>query len=326
MRPFRYQRASSTEDAIRACSKGGAPAYIAGGTTLVDLVKLDVMRPERVIDVSRLPLDHINKNSEGELRIGANARNSDVAWDATVKRDYAALSQAILSGASPQLRNMATTAGNIMQRTRCPYFRDNYSACNKRNPGSGCDAMEGYNRMHAVLGGSSACVATHPSDMCVALAIFDARIVVKGSEGAREIPFSDFHLLPGETPHKEHALKAGELIAEVVLPPVSKGSKSVYVKSRDREAYEFALASAAVLVRLDDGVISDIRVGLGGVGTKPWRSREAESVLRGKPVTEENFLKAAEAALSSARPLKDNAFKIPLARRVLRRALEAATA
>lgn len=299
-------------------------AYLAGGTTLIDLIKLDVMRPTAVIDINPLSMAAIERQPDGALRIGANVRNSDLAQHDEVRTRYPVLSEALLSGASPQLRNMATTAGNLMQRTRCPYFRDGISACNKREPGSGCAAREGYNHMHAILGGSEACIAVHPSDFCVALAILDAEIEVEGPRGARTIAFQDFHLLPGGTPEQEHALAPGELITAVTLPPPPAGARSHYVKRRQRESFEFALASAAVLLVLDGARIAEARVALGGVATKPWRSPEAERVLTGAVANEESFRRAADAALAAAEPLAHNGFKVPLARGVLKRALETA--
>ena len=324
MRPFDYHRARTIDDALNAFQDSGRAHYLAGGTTLIDLVKLDVMRPTQVVDICRLPLERIERTSDGGLRIEANARNSDIAWSEEVKRDYPALSEAILSGASPQLRNMATAAGNLMQRTRCPYFRDNYSPCNKREPKSGCAAMDGYNRMHAVLGGSASCIATHPSDMCVALAIFDATVQVSGEDGEREIPFANFHLLPGDLPDQEHALHNGELITAISLAPPPKDAVSLYLKSRDRESYEFALASVAALVALRDGKIAEARIGLGGLATKPWRAAEAEAVLVGQAPNGELFESAADIALKDANGREGNRFKIPLARRLIQEALSEA--
>lgn len=325
MRAFAFQRSTSVDDAVAQHNASAANAFLAGGTTLVDLVKLDVMRPERVVDINRLPLTTIDRLPDGRLKIGALVRNSDLAWHADVQRDYPVLSAALLSGASPQIRNMATTAGNLMQRTRCPYFRDNISPCNKREPGSGCAALEGYNRMHAVLGGSPACIATHPSDMCVALAALDAEILVHGERGERTIPLRDFHLLPGSAPEREHALAAGELITAVILPRPLPDARQHYLKLRDRESYEFALASVAVIVALDGSRIREARVALGGVATKPWRARAAEDVLRGAPPTAETFHAAAIAALRDAEPRKFNAFKVPLAQQAIQRALAEVT-
>lgn len=327
MRAFAYKRAPSIAGALSLGSEIPDTAFVAGGTTLIDLVKLDVMRPARLVDINRLPLDRIDSLPDGGLRLGALVRNSDLAWHDAVKARYPVLSQALLSGASAQLRNMATTGGNLMQRTRCPYFRDNVSACNKREPGSGCAAREGYNRIHAVLGTSESCIATHPSDMCVALAVLDATIHLQAPEGReRAIPFADFHLLPGNTPEREHALQPGELITAVTLPPPPAGARQHYLKLRDRESFEFALASAAVLVTREGDHIREARVALGGVATKPWRSAAAEAALRGKPASAATFAAAADAALREARPHEHNAFKIPLARQALARALSAALA
>jgi xanthine dehydrogenase YagS FAD-binding subunit len=321
MRSFAFERTTTVSDAIAAHGSSAETAFVAGGTTLIDLIKLDVMQPARVIDINRLPLAQIETQPNGSLRVGATARNSDLAWHPDVKARYPALAQALLSGASPQLRNMATTAGNLMQRTRCPYFRDRVSPCNKREPGSGCSALDGYNRQHAILGGSEACIATHPSDMCVALAVLDVIIIVQGPGGERRVPFAEFHLLPGHTPEREHALQPGELITAVIIPPPPPNSAQFYLKLRDRESFEFALASAAVLVTRDGNHISEARVALGGVGTKPWRSPEAEAVLRGAPISAETFRRAAEVALQSAEPRRHNAFKVVLAQQALHRAL-----
>jgi xanthine dehydrogenase YagS FAD-binding subunit len=300
-------------------------AYVAGGTTLIDLVKLDVMRPQQLVDINRLPLDQIETLPDGGMKIGALVRNSTLAWHEDVRRRYPVLSQALLSGASPQLRNMATTAGNIMQRTRCPYFRDNVSPCNKRESGTGCAAMDGYNRSHAVLGTSDACIATHPSDMCVAMASLDAEIVVSSDTGERRIAFNDFHRLPGATPHLEHELRPGELITAVRLPPPIPGARSLYLKLRDRESFEFALASVAAVIVSDGTRIHDCRLALGGVATKPWRAYAAEEVLRGAAPTPDTFASAAAAALQGARPREHNAFKLTLARQAILRALEDVT-
>ena len=306
--------------------------FIAGGTTLVDLMKLSVEQPSSLVDINPLPLNQIEKLPNGGLRIGAMVRNSDLAWHADVQKSYAVLSQAILSGASPQLRNMATTGGNLLQRTRCVYFREPSAGtpggygCNKRTPGTGCAAMDGYNRMHAVLGTSDHCIATHPSDMCVAMAALEAVIHVEGPKGKRTIQFADFHKLPGDTPNIENALEPGELITHVDLPKPVEGARSVYLKLRDRASYEFALASAAVVVRVEGGHIRYARVAMGGVGTKPWRSHEAERALTGKAAHADAFRAAAEAALAQAKPRKDNAFKVELAKRCLVRSLKLATA
>jgi xanthine dehydrogenase YagS FAD-binding subunit len=306
--------------------------FIAGGTTLVDLMKLGVEKPSGLVDINLLPLDKIELTPSGGLTIGALVRNSDLAWNATVKEKYAVLSQAILSGASPQLRNMATTGGNLLQRVRCAYFRDPGAGqpggygCNKRAPGTGCAAMDGFHRVHAVLGTSEHCIATHPSDMCVAMAALEAVIHVEGPNGKRTIGFADFHKLPGETPQIENALAAGELVTYVELPKPVEGAKSAYLKLRDRASYEFALASAAVVARVEGGRVKYVRVAMGGVGTKPWRSHEAEAALMGKEATAANFRAAAEAAMRHARARRDNAFKVELAKRCVVRTLKVATA
>ncbi len=329
METFNYVKASSIDKALAAPSTG---KYIAGGTTLVDLMKLRVERPTTLVDINLLPLEKIEKLPNGGLRIGAMVRNSDLAWNAEVKQSYAALSQALLSGASPQLRNMATTGGNLLQRTRCQYFREPTAGtpggygCNKRTPGTGCAAMDGYNRTEAILGTSDKCIATHPSDMCVAMAALEAVIHVEGPRGKRSIAFADFHKLPGDTPQIETALEPGELITYVDLPKPIEGSRSVYLKLRDRASYEFALASAAVVAKVEGGHIRTIRVAMGGVGTKPWRSHEAEAALMGKPADAATFRRAAEAALAGAKPRSDNAFKVELAKRCLVRSLKLATA
>jgi xanthine dehydrogenase YagS FAD-binding subunit len=322
MRPFAFHRSHSIDEAVAEHGSDAATSYLAGGTTLIDLVKLDVMQPRRVVDVNRLPLDRIERLPDGGLKIGALVRNSDLAWHEDVRRQYPLLSAALLSGASPQLRNMATTGGNLMQRTRCPYFRDNISSCNKRAPGSGCAAFEGYNRGHAILGGSEACIATHPSDMCVALAALDATIHVRGAEGEHSIPFSDFHRLPGATPEVEHALRPGELITAVTLPPPPTGTRSQYLKLRDRESYEFALVSVAAIIAMNGPRIREARIALGGVGTKPWRVPAAEAVLRGAVPAPPIFKAAAESALQGAQPREHNAFKLTLARHAIIRVLE----
>jgi len=328
METFSYVKAASIDKALASASQA---KFIAGGTTLVDLMKLSVETPKTLVDINLLPLDKIESLPTGGLRIGAMVHNSDLAWNADVQKFYAVLSEALLSGASPQLRNMATTGGNLMQRTRCAYFRERGAGtpggygCNKRAPGTGCAALEGFNRTHAILGTSEHCIATHPSDMCVAMAALEAVIHVEGPKGKRTIAFADFHKLPGDTPHIENALEPGDLITYVDLPKPVEGAKSTYLKLRDRASYEFALASAAVVTRVEGGHIRYIRVAMGGVGTKPWRSHEAEVALMGKPANAATFKTAAEAALAKAKPQKDNAFKVELARRCLVRALKNAT-
>ena len=285
MQTFSYTKAASIDKAL---AQANGAKFLAGGTTLVDLMKLEVEKPSGLVDINLLPLDKIEPTPSGGLRIGAMVRNSDLAWNAEVEKNYAVLSQALLSGASPQLRNMATTGGNLLQRTRCVYFREPSAGtpggygCNKRTPGSGCAAMDGFNRMHAVLGTSDHCIATHPSDMCVAMAALEAVIHTEGPKGKRTIAFADFHKLPGDTPQIENALEPGELVTYVELPKPVPGAKSVYLKLRDRASYEFALASAAVVAKVEGGHIHYIRVAMGGVGTKPWRSHEAEAALAGQ--------------------------------------------
>ena len=329
METFNYVKAPNVEKALASAQQA---KFIAGGTTLVDLMKLSVETPKTLVDINMLPLDKIEKSPDGGLRIGAMVRNSDLAWNDEVKKSYPVLSEALLSGASPQLRNMATTGGNLLQRTRCMYFREPNAGtpggygCNKRTPGSGCAAMDGFNRIHAVLGTSDHCIATHPSDMCVAMAALEAVIHVEGPKGKRTIAFADFHKLPGDTPHIENALEPGELVTYVDLPKPVAGAKSTYLKLRDRASYEFALASAAIVARVEGGHIRYIRVAMGGVGTKPWRSHEAEAALMGKTANAATFKAAAEAALAKAKPHKDNAFKVELAKRCLVRSLKTATA
>jgi len=330
MRTFEFKRPENAASAVAAAAQaktaqqGADIRFLAGGTTLVDLMKLEVETPERLLDINRLPFDKIEELPDGGLKIGATVRNSDLAHHPKVQRDYAVLSQALLSGASAQLRNLATTAGNLLQRTRCMYFRDTAMPCNKREPGSGCSAITGSNRALAVLGTSEHCIATNPSDMCVAMAALEATIHVQGAKGSRAIAFGDFHLLPGKTPERETVLEPGDLVTHITLPPPKPGSKQVYLKLRDRASYEFALASAAVVVTMSGGNVSQARVALGGVGTKPWRSPEAEAALTGKPATEANFRKAAEAAMRKAKPQSENGFKIELAKRCLVHALQTA--
>jgi xanthine dehydrogenase YagS FAD-binding subunit len=330
MHSFDFTRPDSAAEAVKLAAyaktaqQSADVRFIAGGTTLIDLMKLEVETPARLLDINRLPFDRIEDEPDGGLKIGATVRNSDLANHVSVQRDYSVLSQAILSGASVQLRNMATTAGNLLQRTRCVYFRDVAMPCNKRQPGTGCPAITGSNRMLAILGTSDHCIANHPSDMCVAMAVLEAVIHVQGKNGTRAIPIGDFHLLPGDTPHRETLLEPGDLITHVTLPPPQRQSRQVYLKLRDRASYEFALASCAVVMTLDGGNIRYLRVALGGVATKPWRSPEAEAALAGKPANPANFRQAAEAALRHARPQSENKFKIELARRCLMHALQTA--
>jgi xanthine dehydrogenase YagS FAD-binding subunit len=319
--------AAAVAEAARAktAQRGADIRFLAGGTTLIDLMKLNVERPTRLIDINRLGLDRIEATPDGGLKIGATVRNSDLAYHPTVRRDYSVLSQALLSGASGQLRNMATTAGNLLQRTRCVYFRDTAMPCNKREPGTGCSAIGGSNRTLAILGTSEHCIATNPSDMCVALATLEATSHVQGRTGARAVPIGDFHLLPGNTPQRETVLEPGDLVTHVTLPPPVAESRQVYLKLRDRASYEFALASAAVLITKAGGNVTRARIALGAVGTKPWRSPEAEAALVGQPASEANFRSAADAALRDATPQSENAFKIELAKRCLTHALHMAT-
>jgi len=327
MEPFAFSRAGSADDAIRAgagastAQQGAEVRFVAGGTTLLDLMKLDVERPRRVVDINHLPLDRVESLPDGGLKIGALVRNADLAHHPAVRRDYAVLSQALLAGASAQLRNMASTGGNLLQRTRCVYFRDAGAPCNKREPGSGCSAIHGFNRTMAILGTSEHCIATHPSDMSVALAALEARVAIQGVHGERSVPIGEFFLLPGDTPQHENVLAPGDLVTHVILPPPRKGARSHYLKLRDRASYEFALASAAVVLAVEDGRIAHARVALGGVGTRPWRSPEAEQALLGKPANGETFAAAAAAALRQARPQSQNGFKVELARRCLSHAL-----
>jgi len=322
---FDYLAAPDLETAVRAGAAASA-RFVAGGTTLIDLMKLGVERPAHVVDLNPLAsrdatLATISELPGGGLRLGALARMSDVAWDARVRDDYPLVSQSLLLAASGQVRNMATMAGNILQRTRCEYFRDTAMACNKREPGSGCAALHGINRGHAILGTSEHCIATHPSDLAVALTAVDAVVHVRGPNGARTIPFGDFHLLPGAHPERETELRPGEVITAIDLPPLSFARHSTYLKVRDRASFAFALAAAAVALDVQSGTIRGARVALGGVGTKPWRSHEAEHALIGRPATIATYRAAADAALAAARPQSQNRFKIELAKRTLTRAL-----
>ncbi|MEU6327923.1 xanthine dehydrogenase family protein subunit M [Streptomyces sp. NPDC047049] len=320
MRPFTYERAMDVQAAVAAVSTAGAK-FISGGTNLLDLMKLDIERPSHLVDISRLPLRDIEELPDGGLRIGAQAGNSDVAADARVRTRYPVLSQALVSGASGQLRNKASTGGNLLQRTRCPYFYDTAAGCNKRTPGSGCSAIGGFNRIHAVLGTSASCIATHPSDMAVAMTALEAEIELLAADGAvRRVAITDFYRLPGDTPHIETVLRADEMITGVTLPPPLPG-RQLYRKVRDRASYEFALVSVAAVVSAGQGTISEARVALGGVAHKPWRSLDAEAALAGRPATMATYRAAAEAALRDAVGQGDNDFKIELARRTLCRTL-----
>jgi xanthine dehydrogenase YagS FAD-binding subunit len=324
MELFTYTRATDAAQAINIATNKDV-RFVAGGTTLLDLMKLDVERPTQLIDINRIGLDTIEKLPAGTLRIGALVRNSDLAHHPIVQSDYSVLSQALLAGASAQLRNMATTGGNLLQRTRCMYFRNTAMSCNKRTPGTGCSAIEGDNRTLAILGTSKDCIATNPSDMNVALAALEAVITVRGVSGTRDIPIGDFHRLPGTTPHLETVLAPGDLVTHVTLPAPRPQSKQVYLKLRDRASYEFALASAAIVAEVSDGKLTFIRVALGGVGTKPWRSHEAEAALLHHPADIGTFRRAADAALRDAHPQSENGFKVELAKRCITHALTLAT-
>jgi xanthine dehydrogenase YagS FAD-binding subunit len=330
MKTFQLTRADDPAQAIAAGAKattaqqGADIRFIAGGTNLVDYMKLNVETPHKLVDINHLPYDKIEALPDGGLSIGAVVRNSDLAHHPVVRKNYTVLSEALLSGASPQLRNMATTAGNLLQRTRCMYFRDTAMPCNKREPGSGCSAITGVNRSLAILGTSEHCIASNPSDMNVAMAALEATIHIRGTKGERSVPIADFHLLPGNAPERETVLEPGDLITHVTLPPPAPGSRSLYLKLRDRASFEFALASAAVVVTVAAGKITRARVALGGVGTKPWRSTEAEGELTGQPATQAVFQKAADAALRDAKPQSQNGFKVELAKRCLTHALKLA--
>ena len=320
MRPLRYARVTDVEGAVATVAADPDSAFLAGGTTEVDLIRLGVARPSTLVDINALPLADVDDLGAG-LRIGALARMSDVARDPRVVARYPAVAEALLLGASEQLRTMASIGGNLCQRTRCPYFRDDVSPCNKREPGSGCAALDGISRGHAILGTSEHCIATHPSDLAVPLVAFDAIVHTVGPAGTRMIPIDDFYLAPGTTPEVEHPLAHGELIVAVELPPLPLAQGSLYLKYRDRQSYEFALVSVAAAVAVEDGVVSAARLALGGVGTVPWRARLAEQHLVSAPATAERFAAAAAAELAAATPRPDNAFKVALARRAIVRGL-----
>ncbi|WP_067452691.1 FAD binding domain-containing protein [Actinomadura macra] len=317
MRPFAYERATSVEDALARHHDGAV--YLGGGTNLVDLMRLGVEEPTRLVDVAHLPYDQIQLKPDGGLVIGATVSNSDLAADRTVREGHPVLTQAVLAGASGQIRNLATVGGNLLQRTRCSYFQDASKPCNKREPGSGCPAREGEHHNLAILGHSDACVATHPSDMAVALAALDASVQVQGHAGERYIPFEDFYRLPDDEPERDTTLAPGELVTAVEVPPL--GMPSRYRKVRERASFAFALVSIAAALRVEDGAVQEVRLALGGVAHKPWRARRAEDVLRGAPATQGSFLRAAEAELEAAEPLRDNAYKVPLARNLIVRTL-----
>lgn len=331
MNSFTYTRADAVETAVDERASDQTAKFIAGGTNLIDLMKENVERPTRLIDITRLPMATISETIEGGLRLGALMTNADTAYDERIIQRYPLLSQTILAGASPQLRNMATDGGNLMQRTRCYYFYDLATPCNKRVPGSGCSAINGFNRIHAILGtrtlGSDgqlaepSCIATHPSDMCVALAALEAVVRVTGKNGERSIPFAEFHKLPGDTPHIDNTLEPDEIITAIDLPPKGFSDNFMYLKLRDRASYAFALVSVAAALELNNGTITDARIALGGVAHKPWRKPEAEALLVGKPATKEAFQAAAEALLTGAQGYGHNTFKIELAKRAIVRAL-----
>jgi xanthine dehydrogenase YagS FAD-binding subunit len=324
MNAFTFERLARPTDAASVVAARPGAMFLAGGTTLVDLMKVDVLTPDTVVDVRHLGLSSIDV-SDHAITVGAAVTNSQLAWHPAVRDRFPVLSQAILSGATTQIRNMATVAGNILQRTRCSYFRDVHASCNRRQPGSGCDALDGFNRGHAVLGVSDHCIATHPSDMCVAMAVLDAEVHTVRADGTtRSIPFGEFHKAPGDTPHVEVALAHGELITHVVIPHLAAARRSHYLKVRDRASYEFALASAAVVLDLDGDTIRGARLGLGGVATKPWRAVEAEQILMGHKATDDAFRDAAEIALAGAVAREHNHFKIELAKRTIVRAFATA--
>lgn len=315
MTPFSYSRAANATDALAKAGVAGA-SYLGGGTNLVDLMREGLAKPSSLVDVTGLTAGI--EERDGSLLIGAATRNTAVAEHQAVRRHFPMLSRAILAGASAQIRNMATVGGNLLQRTRCAYFYDDAAArCNKRSPGQGCDAVEGFNRVHAILGASPACVATHPSDMCVALAALGARVHLHGHEGGRVLPFVDFHKLPGDHPERETVLASGELVTAIEIPALPFAIRSTYRKVRDRSSYAFALMSVAAAIDVDAGRVKDVRLALGGVAHKPWRAFKAEAALRGQPATAASFAAAAQAELADARPLRDNAFKIELASRTI---------
>jgi len=317
MTPFAYERPEDAAGAVTSMLAAPGGAYLAGGTNLVDHLRLGITHPERLVDVSRLPLDRVATQPDGGLRIGAMVRNSDLAAHPRVRRDYPVLAQALLAGATGQIRNAATTGGNLLQRTRCSYFQDASTPCNKRDPGSGCSAIEGYHRMHAILGASGHCIATHPSDMAVALAALDADVLVLGEAGERVVPLADLYRLPGDQPERDTTLAPGDLITDVVLPALPLARVSAYRKVRERASYAFALVSVAAALRVVDGRVDEVRLALGGVAHRPWRATRAEDALRGGPATEQAFLDAAEAELTQADPLTDLAWKVPMTRNTI---------
>lgn len=321
MRPFRYNRAGDVSGAVATLGRERDGEFLAGGTNLVDLMKLGVMHPDVIVDVRRLTSAEIEDLPDGAVRIGAAVTNSDLAADRRIRSRYPALSQALLSGASGQLRNLATTGGNLMQRTRCVYFYDTTTPCNKREPGTGCSALDGCSKDHAIFGASPHCVATHPSDMAVAMTALDAVVHIQGPRGQRGIPIAELYRLPGQEPERDTTLEHAELITSVDLPPLAFSSNSGYRKVRERASYAFALVSVAAALLVRDGVVRDARIALGGVAHKPWRAEKAEDALRGRPAGQESFRAAAEAELADAVPLRDNAYKVPLAVNVITRTL-----
>jgi xanthine dehydrogenase YagS FAD-binding subunit len=324
---FQYSRANDVADAVRQIAAHPTAKFIAGGTNLIDLMKEDVERPSRLIDITRLPLNSVEETAEGGVRIGALVPNSDLAYHPLVAQRYPMLASAILAGASAQLRNMASTGGNLLQRTRCYYFYDTATPCNKREPGSGCSAIAGLNRMHAILGTSEACIATHPSDMCVALGALDATVHAVGPAGTmRAIPFADFHRLPGDTPQRDTNLEPNEIVTAVELPARGFAANYTYLKIRDRLSYAFALVSVAAALELEGDTIKEARLALGGVAHKPWRDTAAEAALRGQSANRATFGRAADLVLRGAKGFEHNAFKIDLARRSIIRALTQAAA
>lgn len=322
MRPFKYTRANDVQSAARAVTVNRNAKFLAGGTNILDLMKEDVERPNELVDLTRLKLADIKPGPNGGVTIGALAKNTDTANHPLIRKGYPLLTQAILAGASGQLRNMATNGGNLMQRTRCQYFYDTAMPCNKREPGTGCGAREGLNRIHAILGWSEKCVATYPGDMANALYALEAQVRVRNASGReRSIPIGEFHRLPGDMPEKDNNLEHGELIVAIDLPKSNFANNYYYLKVRDRASYAFALVAVAAALEMDQGTIRQARVVMGGVAHKPWRSAEAEAALSGRPASEENFRKAADAALASAKPLAHNAYKIELGKRAIVRAL-----
>lgn len=317
MTPFAYERAADATSAVAAVSGRPAAMFLGGGTNLVDHMRLGIATPDLLVDITRLPLDHVEELPNGGVRIGANVRNSVLAAHKLIRTRYPMLSQALLAGASAQLRNLATTGGNLLQRTRCVYFQDVSTPCNKREPGSGCSAIGGYTRYQAVLGTSEHCIATHPSDMAVAMAALDATVVVLSRSGKARIPLVKFHRLPGDSPEKDTVLEHGELITAVELPALPFAACSAYRKVRDRASYAFALVSVAAALDVAGGVVRDCRIALGGVAHKPWRATQAEAALRGAPATVESFRRAADAELAAARVQDGNAYKVPMARNTL---------